>query len=102
MKQAFNLLDHFRYVFRMISRLQGECAQIIYRNHSFFPQSVFSSIDQPLKSPQNDIRERIEKLAKKILLSTREIRDTVKAISNSNCFDDWEPHKKFLSSKCRM
>ena len=64
MKQAFNLLDHFRYVFRVISGLQGECANNL-PNSLFFPQSVSSSTDQPLKSPQNDIRQRIEKLAKK-------------------------------------
>lgn len=65
MKPAFNLLDHFRYVLRMISGLQGECANNLPNSLLFLPQSVFSSIDQPLKSPQNDIRERIEKLAKK-------------------------------------
>lgn len=91
MKQAFNLLDHFRYVFWIISGLQGECTNNLPNSILFLLQSIFSSIDQPLKSPQNNIQERIEKLAKKSHFDARDTR-YCQSHQHSNCVDDLEPH----------
>ena len=84
MKQAFNLLDHFRYVFRVISGLQGECANNL-PNSLFFSAKCLQFYWSTTEITTERHSTANRKTSKKILLSTREIRDTVKAnhITNS-------------------